>query len=58
MAGPPRPHRRSLAALDRPDPPVKEVNPMSKLRQLLTRLLLVSAPAALLLLETAGVRYP
>jgi hypothetical protein len=31
---------------------------MVKLRQLLTRLLLVSAPAALLVLETAGNRYP
>jgi hypothetical protein len=31
---------------------------MVKLRQLLTRLLLVSAPAALLVLETAGTRYP
>jgi hypothetical protein len=31
---------------------------MSKLRQLLTRLLLVSAPAALLVLETAGSRFP
>lgn len=31
---------------------------MIKLRQLLTRLLVVSAPAALLLLETAGKRYP
>ena len=29
---------------------------MAKLRQLLTRLLLISAPAALLLLETAGNR--
>jgi hypothetical protein len=31
---------------------------MAKLRQFLTRLLLVSAPAALLLLETAGIRQP
>jgi hypothetical protein len=31
---------------------------MIKLRQLLTRLLLVSGPAALLLLETAGIRQP
>jgi hypothetical protein len=31
---------------------------MAKLRQLLTRLVLVSAPAALLLLETAGYRQP
>jgi hypothetical protein len=31
---------------------------MAKLRQLLTRLVLVSAPAALLLLETAGSRHP
>jgi hypothetical protein len=31
---------------------------MSKLRQLLTRLVLVSSPAALLLLETAGIRQP
>jgi hypothetical protein len=31
---------------------------MAKLRQLLTRLLVVSAPAALLLLETAGTRNP
>jgi hypothetical protein len=30
---------------------------MAKLRQLLTRLLVVSAPAALLL-ETAGKRFP
>ena len=31
---------------------------MAKLRQLLTRLLVVSAPAALLVLETAGSRHP
>jgi hypothetical protein len=31
---------------------------MTKLRQLLARLVLVSGPAALLLLETAGTRYP
>jgi hypothetical protein len=31
---------------------------MSKLRQLLIRLLVVSGPAALLLLETADTRYP
>jgi hypothetical protein len=31
---------------------------MIKLRQLLTRLLLVSAPAALLVLGTAGIRFP
>jgi hypothetical protein len=31
---------------------------MAKLRQLLTRLVFVSAPAALLLLETAGLRQP
>jgi hypothetical protein len=31
---------------------------MGKLRQLLTRLLFVAAPTALLLLETAGYRPP
>ena len=31
---------------------------MSKLRQLTTRLLLVAAPAVLLILETAGTRLP
>jgi hypothetical protein len=31
---------------------------MSKLRQLFIRLLFVSGPAALLLLETAGTRNP
>ena len=31
---------------------------MSKLRKFLTRLLLVSAPAALMVLETAAMRVP
>jgi hypothetical protein len=35
-----------------------EVNPMTKLRQLATWLVLVTAPTALLLIETAGYRVP
>jgi hypothetical protein len=38
--------------------PGREVNPVSTLRQLATRLLLVAAPAVLLIVETAGVRIP
>jgi hypothetical protein len=47
-----------LAAPDRPYPPRREMTPMSTLRRLAARLLLIAAPAALLLLETAGSRIP
>jgi hypothetical protein len=39
-------------------PPAEEVNPMAKLRQFVTWLVLVTAPTALLLIETAGNKLP
>ena len=58
LAGAPGPLRRPLAAPDRPRPPEREVNPMSTLRRLPTRLLLVAGPAVLLVVETAGRYFP
>jgi hypothetical protein len=49
---------RPLAACGQPHPPAEEVNPMAKLRQLITWLVLVTAPTALLLIETAGAKRP
>jgi hypothetical protein len=45
-----------LATPHHPHPRRSEVNPMSTMRRLATRLLLLAAPAVLLVIETAGNR--
>jgi hypothetical protein len=50
-------HRR-LAVCGQSGSLAEEVNPMAKLRQFVTWLVLVSGPTALLLIETAGNKAP